>query len=183
MKIYTKTGDRGETGLFGGKRVRKDNPRIVAYGDVDELNALVGVARGLMENKEMDAVLHKIQNDLFDIGAVLATPEKKKLEGKASGFIRQEDIAYLEKTIDRLETELVPLRSFILPGGSAPAAALHVARTVCRRAEREIVRLSESEPVELDLLAYINRLSDCLFVMARWINHKNKIADTIWEKK
>ena len=184
-KIYTKTGDKGETGLFGGKRVRKDSPRIAAYGGVDELNAFLGAARSLNENPEMDSLLTKIQNDLFDIGAVLATPDKGRLEGKASGFIRKEDVSFLEDAIDRFDRELPPLRNFILPGGSELAAQLHMARTVCRRAEREVVSLAEKEPGSVDdeILCYLNRLSDFLFVLARWVNLKKGVADTPWEKK
>lgn len=183
MKIYTKTGDKGETGLFGGERVRKNSPRIVAYGAVDELNAFLGVSRQMNAHPDVDSVLKKIQNDLFDLGAVLATPNQQRLKGKASGFIRPEDAAYLEQWIDRMETELPPLKNFVLPGGSALGASFHVARTVCRRAEREIVTLNDQEAVEGDLLIYMNRLSDFLFVLARWVNFKGGISDAVWEKK
>ena len=183
MKIYTKTGDKGETGLFGGSRVRKDDPRIGAYGDVDELNAWIGAARSLSQNADVDGFLHKIQNDLFDLGALLATPDKKRLEGKAMSFICKEDITYLEKAIDRLEVDLKPLQNFILPGGSEVGARLHVARTICRRAERSIVALMSQESVENEILIYINRLSDFLFVLARWVNFKEGISETEWEKK
>jgi cob(I)alamin adenosyltransferase len=184
-KIYTKTGDKGETGLFGGKRVRKDSPRIVAYGEVDELNAFIGGARTWNDDPEVDRILQKIQNNLFDIGAVLASPDKKRLEGKASGFIRPEDVGALEEAIDRLDQELPPLRNFILPGGSELAAQLHIARTVCRRAERSIVALAEKEPGSADeeILRYINRLSDFLFVLARWVNFKKGAEEARWEKK
>lgn len=184
-KIYTKTGDKGETGLFGGKRVKKDSPRIVAYGEVDELNAFIGGARTLNDDPEVDRILQKIQNDLFDIGAVLASPDKKKLEERASDFIRPEDVGALEKAIDRLDRELPPLRSFILPGGTDLAASLHTARTVCRRAERSIVTLMEKESGSIDeeILRYINRLSDFLFVLARWVNLKKGVAEAAWEKK
>ena len=182
-KIYTKTGDRGETGLFGGRRVRKSDPRIMAYGSVDELNAILGQARSLVDNAELDKLLARIQNDLFDLGAVLASPDRERLAGKASGFIRPEDSAFLEATIDRFDRELPPLRDFILPGGSDLASGFHVGRTVCRRAEREIVLLSETERVDPEILIYINRLSDLLFVLARWANLKKGVPDVAWEKK
>ncbi len=186
IKIYTKTGDKGETGLFGGGRVRKDHPRIAAYGDVDELNAMIGRARGLNDTPDpfsIDPILKKIQNDLFDLGALLATPHKERLQGKATGFIRKEDISFLEQEIDRLDHELPPLRNFILPGGSDLASILHFARTVCRRAGGGVVAPAGKEPVEEEVLSYINRLSDFLFVLARWVNHKKGVVETIWEKK
>lgn len=183
VKIYTKTGDKGETGLFGGKRVKKHNSRIVAYGEIDELNALLGVARGLNKDSKVDEILQKIQNDLFDLGAMLASPDRTRLEGKAAGFIRKEDVSFLEEAIDRMDRELPPLRSFILPGGSELASSLHLARTVCRRAEREIVSLAEKEPVDEEILCYVNRLSDFLFVLARWANLKEGISETRWAKK
>lgn len=183
MKIYTKTGDKGETGLFGGERVRKDHPRIVAYGDVDELNAAIGSARSLNKDPEVDRILGRIQNDLFDVGALLATPKKENLQGRASSFIGPKDVTVLEEAIDRWDRELPPLRNFILPGGSGLAATLHLARTVCRRAEREVVALAEKESVEEEILIYMNRLSDFLFVLARWINFKEGVQETPWEKK
>ncbi|MBI3541631.1 MAG: cob(I)yrinic acid a,c-diamide adenosyltransferase [Deltaproteobacteria bacterium] len=183
MKIYTKTGDKGETGLFGGGRVWKHHPRIVAYGDVDELNAWIGWARSMNEHEEVDVVLKKIQNDLFDVGALLATPDKKKLEGKATSFIRPEDISYLEAVIDRLEQDLPPLKTFILPGGSSLASSFQIARTICRRAEREIVALTEKEFVEEEIIEYMNRLSDLLFVLARWGNLQEEVPEPVWEKK
>ncbi len=183
MKIYTKTGDKGETGLFGGPRVRKDDPRIESYGDVDELNAVLGLVRSFKPPHEADQELKKIQNDLFDIGAVLATPDRKRLQGKAGSFVGAEDVSFLEKSIDRMEADLPPLQTFVLPGGAGAAAALHLARTVCRRAERRIVSLSAREEVGAEILIYMNRLSDYLFVLARWINQKTGVADTPWEKK
>ena len=183
MKIYTKTGDKGETGLFGGQRVRKDHSRIVAYGEVDELNALIGWARSENKFPEVDVHLSKIQNDLFDLGAVLATPDKKKLEGKATGFIREQDISYLEQAIDYMEKTLPALQNFILPTGSELASRFHVARTVCRRAERSLVTMFSKETMEENVLVYLNRLSDFLFVLARWVNAKEKIADVEWKKK
>lgn len=194
-KIYTKTGDKGDTGLFGGERVRKDHPRIQAYGAVDELNAAIGQVRALIrlapakpaenlnDHETLNPILEKIQNDLFDLGAVLASPQPKRLEGKASGFVRKEDVSFLEETIDRLDRELPPLRSFILPGGSELGSALHLARTVCRRAEREIISLATSVSLEPEMIEYVNRLSDLLFVLARWVNLKAGVAETAWKKK
>lgn len=183
VKIYTKTGDKGETGLFGGPRVKKSHPRIMAYGSVDELNAVLGQARSLNDHRELDKLLTRIQNDLFDLGAVLASPQKERLAGKATGFIRPEDIAFLEQTIDHYDHELPPLKDFVLPGGSDLAALLHVGRTVCRRAEREIVALAEQESVDPEIIIYVNRLSDLLFVLARWVNLKKGVPDVPWEKK
>jgi cob(I)alamin adenosyltransferase len=182
MKIYTKTGDKGETGLFGGGRVRKDNARIAAYGEVDELNALIGWARAANRDSAVDGVLKSIQNDLFDLGAVLATPDPKKLEGRGSFDVTPE-IEILEKEIDRMEKDLAPLKTFILPGGSELAARLHVARTVCRRTERRVVALSAMESIAPDSVVYLNRLSDFLFVLARWSNLKAGVADVAWTKK
>lgn len=147
------------------------------------MNAFIGAARSLNDDQAVDDLLKKIQNDLFDIGALLASPDKNRLEGKASGFIRPEDVLSLESAIDRLDRELPPLRSFILPGGSELATSFHQARTVCRRAEREIVSLSEKEPVDAQVLIYMNRLSDLLFVLARWANLKKGVPDILWEKK
>lgn len=183
MKIYTKTGDKGETGLFGGARVRKDHVRIEAYGEIDELNACLGTSRSLNDDAELDALLHRIQNELFEIGAVLATPSGSKHAGTDKCPIRPEDITRLEKAIDRFDRDLPALRNFILPGGTELSAALHLARTVCRRAERDLVALAEQEPVDEEILAYINRLSDLLFIMARWANWKKGISDTPWKKK
>jgi cob(I)alamin adenosyltransferase len=182
VKIYTRTGDKGETGFFGGGRVKKDNPRISAYGEVDELNAFVGLARTANTDSGIDALLKSVQNDLFDLGAVLATPEPKKLEGKGT-FVGPKEIEGLEREIDRMERDLKPLKSFILPGGGELAARLHVARTVCRRAERGVVALSGREPVGPEIVTYLNRLSDFLFVLARWANARQGISDVEWSKK
>mgnify|MGYP001582762114 CR=1 FL=1 len=182
-KIYTRTGDKGETGLFGGPRVRKSDPRIEAYGAVDELNASLGRAGTLIREEDLSASVRRIQNDLFDIGAFLAAPNPSRLEGRGTSSIRQEDVDRLEQAIDRYDRELPPLRNFVLPGGSELASLFHQARTVCRRAEREIVRLAESQAVDPLILAYVNRLSDLLFILARWANIKEGIAETAWEKK
>jgi cob(I)alamin adenosyltransferase len=179
MKIYTKTGDKGETGLFGGDRVAKDSPRIEAYGAVDELNSLIGIIRALRPNKKIDNVLRKIQSDLFVLGADLATrkADKRSLIPRIS----HSHIASLEKTIDLLQLPLRPLKSFILPGGTVAASHLHYARTVCRRAERSTVRLSRSEKINENVRVYLNRLSDLLFVLARYANHFGKKMETEWK--
>jgi cob(I)alamin adenosyltransferase len=182
VKIYTKTGDQGETGLFGGPRVRKDSPRIRAYGGVDELNAVVGLARSANRDGGVADLLQAVQNDLFDIGAVLATPDPDKLRGKGT-FAGAREIERLEREIDRMESDLPALKTFVLPGGSELAARLHLARTVCRRAEREVVALMAAEPVGPEVLVYLNRLSDFLFVLARWANLKAGVADVPWSKK
>ena len=188
MKIYTKTGDGGETGLFGGPRVRKDHPRIAAYGTLDELNATLGVVRAEITrsphlNKDFaagfDALLGTLQNRLFDLGAELATPQA---ESKAMQLIQQPHIDELERAIDNHDSWLPPLRQFILPGGTALAAQLHVARCVCRRAEREIVTLSAEYPLRDEPVRYVNRLSDLLFVLARAANQRAGGADIPWQK-
>jgi cob(I)alamin adenosyltransferase len=178
MKIYTKTGDKGETGLFGGDRVAKDTPRIDAYGAVDELNSLVGVIRALRSNKKIDDVLRKIQNDLFVLGADLAT--RKANKRSLIPRIALSHIALVEKTIDSFQLSLRPLKSFILPGGTLAASHLHYARTICRRAERSTVRLSCTEEINKNVLVYLNRLSDLLFVLARYANHTGKKKETEW---
>jgi cob(I)alamin adenosyltransferase len=177
-KIYTKTGDDGDTGLFGGPRVRKDHPRIEAYGTVDELNAVIGLVRthGVAE---LDALLATIQNELFDLGAELATPEPQKFGIVGIG---PQAIARLEQAIDRHEADLEPLRQFILPGGTSAAAALHLARTVCRRAERALVTLADCETISPAGVVYVNRLSDLLFVLARWVNRRSGVPDVPWQK-
>ena len=181
MKIYTKTGDAGSTGLFGGGRVPKDDPRVEAYGDVDELNAVIGMARSIESLPRVDEVLVPIQRDLFAIGALLATPDRDKMAlHLQKARIDASRIEELERAIDDGESELEPLRSFILPGGSAKAAALHVARTVCRRAERRVVSLQHD--VELPPLAiiYLNRLSDLLFTLARVANLRAGAGEVTW---
>lgn len=181
MKIYTRTGDQGETGLFGGPRVFKDDPRIDAYGTIDELNAAIGVVRATPLPSALDAVLESIQNDLFTLGAQLATPDP---EAKGVPMLREANVAALETTIDDFESKLRPLTSFILPGGTPAAAALHVARGVCRRAERLIVSFVHSNPraVSPPALAYVNRLSDLLFVLARVANAVAGRGDVPWKK-
>lgn len=182
MKIYTKTGDGGETGLFGGPRVRKNDPRVESYGDVDELNAALGAARAIVEDPELEAHLARIQDELFCVGAELATPH----EAKARSTIPPVDAAWaarLETAMDRWDAELPPLRQFILPGGTRTAAALHLARCVCRRAERRVVALAADAEIAPATLAYLNRLSDFLFVAARIANHRAKRVETTWDPK
>ncbi|MCV3734617.1 cob(I)yrinic acid a,c-diamide adenosyltransferase [Rhizobium sp. TRM96647] len=181
-KIYTRTGDDGTTGLVSGARRKKHDARVGAYGDVDETNALIGTARqhaAIMP--DLDRMLMRIQNDLFDLGADLATPETGEKPAYEPLRIVQSQVDRLETEIDRLNADLSPLRSFVLPGGSPLAAALHVARTVARRAERRIVELAEreGETVSKEAIAYINRLSDFLFVAARWANDKGTL-DVLW---
>ena len=179
MKIYTRTGDDGTTGLFGGDRVRKCDARLDCYGTVDELNAVIGIAV-LAAPVELQRKLRDIQNELFVIGAHLATPEVSTAE--TLPVIDESSVARLEMEIDESECDLAPLRQFILPGGSEAAARLHLARTVCRRVERLIVDFSLDRPVPAILLTYLNRLSDWLFVQARWVNQNAGIADIPWEK-
>ena len=174
-KIYTRTGDKGDTGLVGGKRVSKDSARIWAYGTVDELNSALGLARALKPNRKTDAVLARIQNELFDLGAELAAPAG--LPG-----IQAREITALEKLMDELNATLGPLKEFILPTGSPVAAQLHVARTVCRRAERFCVRLAREERIGELVVPYLNRLSDALFVLARWANYQTGKKETFWKK-
>lgn len=181
MKIYTKTGDQGSTGLFGGGRVPKDDIRVEAYGDVDELNAVIGVARSVEPMPRVDEVLVPIQRDLFAIGALLATPDRDKMAlHLQKARIDEARIVELERAIDDGEAELEPLTAFIIPGGTPKAAALHVARTVCRRAERHVVRLQRD--VELPPLAviYLNRLSDLLFTLARVASRRGGAGEVTW---
>ena len=177
MKIYTKTGDRGETGLFGGGRVSKDHPRIEAYGTVDELNSFVGLVA------DFDSRLKAVQNHLFDIGALLATPEGQleRLK-KKSGSVGACEIDFLERWIDEVQEGLEPLKNFVLPGGSTTAARFHLCRVVCRRAERRVVSIKGAQAVDPNLLIYLNRLSDLFFVLARLANKKEGVAETAWTK-
>ena len=176
MKIYTKTGDAGETGLFGGGRVPKDDARVRAYGEVDELNAWIGFAIAIHLPTFESNVLEVIQRDLFSIGAELATPDRAKLRAALDAAT----VGALERVIDSYDPKLTPLKNFILPGGSPKAAALHVARTVCRRAERSVVTLARSQPVNPLIIQYLNRLSDLLFVLARAVNMQTGHDDIPW---
>jgi cob(I)alamin adenosyltransferase len=185
LKIYTKTGDSGETGLFGGARVSKADPRVAAYGDVDELNACLGFARAALiagDDSELAGMLEQIQRDLFALGARLADPGHRIADRVTKAAVAPDDITRLEGWIDVLESALPPLRRFILAGGSQPGAALHLARTVCRRAERAMVGLlaADDRAFESDLLIYVNRLSDLLFVMARRANLRAGTPEIEW---
>jgi cob(I)alamin adenosyltransferase len=174
VKIYTRTGDRGETSLFGGARVAKNDSRIEAYGTIDELNSFIGVARASWPASPIDDELQRVQSDLFDAGAHLASPGMSRFAGVDASRIES-----LERGIDAMEADLEPLKNFILPGGSLAAAQLHVARAVCRRAERLVVAMGD----ESDVVAYLNRLSDYLFVAARYANLKHGVTDVQWSSR
>ena len=181
MKIYTKTGDAGTTGLFGGGRVPKDDARVDAYGDVDELNAVIGAARASGPMPRVDEVLVSVQRDLFAIGALLATPDIAKMNDHlAKARIDEARIAELERAIDACDNELEPLKAFIIPGGTPKAAELHVARTVCRRAERKVVHLQHSVELPSLVIVYLNRLSDLLFSLARVANRRAGTGEVTW---
>ncbi|MBM3777611.1 MAG: cob(I)yrinic acid a,c-diamide adenosyltransferase [Acidimicrobiia bacterium] len=177
MKIYTKTGDRGETSLFDNTRVPKSDPRVDAYGEVDELNACLGVVRAAGVDDDMAGLVEQLQQKLFALGARLADSSARISKRVAKATVTDADVRLLEDAIDRFEEELPPLRAFILPGGSPAGAALHLARTVCRRAERRAVTL---DGVEAVVLTYLNRLSDLLFVMARAVNHRAGVSEVEW---
>ncbi len=178
VKLYTRTGDAGDTSLFDGSRVGKADDRVDAYGEIDELNAWLGLARSARVDPDLEAALVQIQQDLFAFGARLADPGRKIADRVTRATLGDEDVVRLETLIDRLESELPPLRRFILAGGAPPGAALHVARTVCRRAERRIVSLQPA--VDGVLFRYVNRLSDLLFVLARVANHRAGVPETEW---
>lgn len=177
MKIYTKTGDKGTTGLFGGDRVSKDNSRIEAYGTVDELNSAIGYLSSKVKDADIEAFLSVIQKKLFTVGSQLATPDSKKLSVKA---ISDTDINDVESQIDYLESFVEPLQTFILPGGHESSAYCQLVRTICRRAERRVVSLSQQTDVAYEIMHYLNRLSDYLFVLARVLNKQQGIADIPW---
>jgi cob(I)alamin adenosyltransferase len=187
-KVYTRTGDRGETALVGGKRVPKDSLRIEAYGAIDELNSIVGLARVFNEesldageaHQFLDEVLCQIQDELFDIGSELATPAEFFQQGMYR--VSEDEVDRLEKLMDKCQEDLEPLKSFILPGGGRVGAYLHQSRTVCRRAERDILRLSREEEVNPDVLKYINRLSDLFFVLSRWIAKQTGEQEYLWQR-
>lgn len=181
MRIYTKTGDRGETALFGGGRVPKDDPRVEAYGEIDELNAFLGLARAIAPMPRIDEVVVPIQRDLFSLGALLATPDPEKMRRQLEkARIDDARVAELERAIDDGEAELEPLRAFILPGGTPKAAALHVARTVCRRAERRVIALARAGDAPPIVVQYLNRLSDLLFVLARVADRRAGVGEVTW---
>jgi cob(I)alamin adenosyltransferase len=182
-RIYTRTGDAGDTGLFGGGRVPKTHPRVEAYGAVDELNAALGWAHATLADPSIRGMLQEAQYDLFALGAHLATPDGER--GRAPWLPPLPDarIPELEAWIDEAESELAPLRSFILPGGSQSGAALHLARTVCRRAERRVIALASEDTVDASIIVYLNRLSDLLFVAARLANSRAGIEEQRWEPR
>jgi cob(I)alamin adenosyltransferase len=182
MKIYTKGGDKGETGLFGGKRVPKSSARIEAYGTIDELNSFIGLAITEVKSEDVKKLLQKIQDQLFTVGADLAAPETEI--DKKHSIVRVPESFFLdtEKEIDKYDAQLKPLQNFILPGGSKPAALLNICRVVCRRAERRVVALSEKSEVGGNIIIFLNRLSDLFFVLARYENMISGIPDVIWKK-
>jgi cob(I)alamin adenosyltransferase len=187
-RVYTRTGDKGDTALVGGRRVPKDSPRIEAYGTIDELNAVIGLARVFnAERREqgdaplwLDGVLRRLQNELFDLGSELATPDEAAYEGMFRVGAAQ--VTALEKLIDECQKDLQPLKSFVLPGGGRVGGFLHQARTVCRRAERRILALSRAEPIGEWPLKYVNRLSDLLFVLSRWVGKNLGETEYLWER-
>ncbi len=187
-RVYTRTGDRGDTALVGGQRVPKDSPRIEAYGTLDELNSIVGIARTFNaerltdgeHHRWLDDVLRRVQNELFDLGSELATPPGVEYEGMFR--VGEAQVTALEKLMDHCQKDLEPLRSFTLPGGGRVNAFLHQARTVCRRAERQLLRLSREEPIGEWPLKYVNRLSDLFFVLSRWIAKHAGEKEYLWER-
>jgi cob(I)alamin adenosyltransferase len=181
MKIYTRTGDQGDTGLFGGGRVSKDHPRVAAYGDVDELNSVLGTVRSIPPLDFYDPLFESIQRDLFSIGGQLAAPNPAAVsKALTKAALPADRVSEFEGVIDQAESELLPLRAFVLPAGTPKAAALHLARTVCRRAERSVVHLAHDHEVPAVFIAYLNRLSDLLFTLARLSNHRAGVNDVTW---
>ncbi|MEX0785375.1 MAG: cob(I)yrinic acid a,c-diamide adenosyltransferase [Dehalococcoidia bacterium] len=182
--LYTRTGDEGATALFGGKRVPKDHPRVVAYGTIDELNAVLGVAASFVRQKRLVSELQTVQNELFDIGAELASdrPVRRAAKQKDAFQLDASRTAWIERLIDDYDARVPPLRTFVLPAGSRAAAFLHHARTVCRRAEREVVTLARKERVNPAVLTYLNRLNDLLFVLARYANKSARSKELLWRK-
>ncbi len=183
-KLYTRTGDRGQTGLFGGRRVSKDDPRVEAYGSIDELNAALGVVAAKLRQRAVIAVVQSIQNELFNIGAELASdqPVRRGKRSTASFELDASKVAELESLIDQYDAAVPELRTFILPGGSEASALLHLARTIGRRAERATVTLAAQEPVSDVVLAYLNRLCDLLFVLARYVSKADRKRELLWKK-
>ena len=187
-RVYTRTGDKGDTALVGGRRVPKDSPRIEAYGTIDELNSIVGLVRAFnapklkrgKKHRRLDEILRRIQNELFDLGSELATPRESFYEGMFR--VGATEVTALEKLMDECQKELTPLKSFVLPGGGPVGGFLHQARTVCRRAERQVLALSRVEPISPWTIAYVNRLSDLLFVLSRWVARKGGEMEYLWER-
>jgi cob(I)alamin adenosyltransferase len=182
MKIYTKSGDGGETGLFGGGRVRKCDARVEAYGEVDEANAALGLARAAVADPELEAELGRVQAELFTVGAELASPHGSRARS-ATPAVQAAWAERLEQAMDRWDAELPPLTSFVLPGGTAAASALHLARAICRRAERRVVALAAEVELDPNVIVYLNRLSDLLFVAARLANHRAGRAEITWDPR
>jgi cob(I)alamin adenosyltransferase len=181
MKIYTRTGDTGDTGLFGGGRVPKDHPRVQAYGDLDELNSAIGVARATPPEAFSDDVLERVQRDLFALGGQLATPDPAKVRAALDkAELTEARITAFEQIMDEADRELPPLQAFVLPAGTPKAATLHLARTICRRAERQVVALSHETAIPDLFIIYLNRLSDLLFTLARLANHRAGAGDVTW---
>ena len=176
MKIYTGYGDKGNTALYGGEKVSKHHLRIHVYGTLDELSSTIGLLRSRQEDEPVDDILHQIQSALFNISAEIATPDEKKIKQK----LEEKQIRSIELTIDEIDEKLPVLKNFILPGGSEAASLAHIARTVCRRAERHLVELMQTEEIRLTVLVYINRLSDLFFVLARYLNMINNVDDVKW---
>ncbi|MBX3024919.1 cob(I)yrinic acid a,c-diamide adenosyltransferase [bacterium] len=186
-RVYTRTGDAGTTALVGGERVAKDSRRVECYGELDELNAILGLARSFNAQgdatparRRLDDILTRLQNELFDLGSELATPPEAEYEGMFT--VGADDVRALERIMDACQRDLEPLRSFVLPGGGPVSAVLHHARTVCRRAERQIIRLAREEPIGAQVIPYVNRLSDLLFVLSRWIGKQNGEAEYLWQR-
>ena len=182
VRIYTKTGDKGQTSLFGGKRISKDNLRIEAIGTIDELNSALGASASFIKDKKILSLIQKIQNDLFNIGAELANPQEISSNTKLLIRLGKEEVYVLESIIDQYDSILPSLKSFILPGGTNSAALLHLSRSVSRRAERRIISISKVAKVNPNILSYTNRLSDLLFVLARYLNNKSKVKEVPWKK-
>ena len=180
MKIYTKTGDKGTTSLYGGKRVSKHHIRVEAYGTIDELNAFIGLLRDQSIDKDTQKSLLKIQNELFVLGGILATPPEKEKKRNNSNKIEIHHISYLENEIDKMNEKLSPMTHFILPGGHSIVSYCHIARNICRRAERRVVQLSKESKVDDVVLSYLNRLSDYLFVLARKLSKDLQVKETLW---
>lgn len=181
MKIYTRTGDTGETALFGGGRVPKDHPRVAAYGDVDELNSAIGLIRATEPAALFDPLLESIQRDLFSIGGHLATPDPERVrKALEKATLSPERVSEFERAMDEADQELQPLKAFVLPAGTPKASALHLGRTVCRRAERSLVHLARDNDVPELFVVYLNRLSDLLFTLARLANHRAGVSDVTW---
>lgn len=179
FRIYTRTGDKGDTGLFGGGRVGKDDPRVEAYGAVDELNACLGVAEAAVDDPQVRAWIRRLQDELFVLGAELATPDPEAVK-KQIVPLGADRIAWMEEVMDAIDAEVPPLRSFVLPGGHPGAAHLHLARTICRRAERRTIAFARHAHLRAEVVAYLNRLSDLLFMLARLVNHRAGVEEPKW---